>query len=77
MTCGYWILDSNKGVMKATEIRDACHLSNPLHGSAVRCVFGERQVRVDPVVVIPIGHQHAALVHFVEQNQVVEALTAD
>ena len=63
--------------MKATEVRDACHLSNPLHGSAVRCVFGKRQVRADQVVVIPIGNQHAAQVRSVEDDQVVEAFPTD
>ena len=63
-------------MVKAAEVRDACYLPSPLHGSSVRCVFGKRQVRADPVVVIPIGNQYAAQVRFVEDDQVVEALTA-
>ena len=63
--------------MKAAEVRDACHLSDPLHESAVWCVFGKRQVRADQVVVISIGNQHAAHVRSVKDDLLVEALTAD
>jgi len=54
-------------MVKATEVRHACHLSDPLHGSAVRGVFGKRQVRADPVVVIPLGDHHAEQVRLVEE----------
>ena len=42
-------------MVKVTEIGNACHLPDPLHGSAKRCVFGTRQVRANAVVIIRIG----------------------
>ena len=59
-------------MVKVAEVRDACYVPSPLHGSSVRRVFGKRQVWADQVVVIHVRGQHAPQVRFVEDDQVVE-----
>ena len=64
-------------MVKTAEVRDTCYLSDPLHRSTVWRVFGEGQVRTGLVVIIRVGDQYAAQMHFVENDQMAEALAAD
>jgi hypothetical protein len=66
-------------MMQATDLGD---LHDParlgkLDGSAVRRIFGEREMRASPVIVREIAGQDAAQVRFAEDQNVIQTLAAD
>src|SRR5260370_12924505 len=52
-------------------------VSTPLNRAGEWCIFVQRSVRSDFVVIVRIGLQHPAQVHLAEYDHVVDAFTTD
>lgn len=60
--------------MKAAENRHGHDTTDRLHRSTERGIFGEREVRADPVIIARVGFERVAKVSLTEHDTVVQAL---
>jgi hypothetical protein len=64
-------------ILKAAENRSHGDLAEPLNGTTERCIFGERQMRSEFVVIDRVGTKDSTQVDVAEDDDVIEAFPAD
>src|ERR1039457_4510249 len=63
--------------MKPSKNRALIYDSSPLNGARDRCIFGQRPVRSDVIVIASIGSQDPAQMCLAQDDEMIHALAPD